>query len=80
MLGVEGDLNALAYLLPQSRERLLARLPEDLNPDRRVERLGIGCPSSLRNDRDLRLRRGGVRVNLDNRYLIAGFVHVLVGL
>jgi hypothetical protein len=38
VLGVKDDLDALACLLPQSREHLLARLPEDLDPDRRVER------------------------------------------
>jgi hypothetical protein len=38
---VKGDLDALACLLLQSGEHLLARLPEDLDPDRRVERVGI---------------------------------------
>ena len=78
VLGVEGDLDTLACLLPQSREHLLARLPEDLDPDRRVERLGIRCSCSLGNNRNVRLHRGGVRVNLDNRNLVSGFVHVLV--
>src|SRR5580765_7163997 len=78
VLGVKGDLDALACLLLQSREHLLARLPEDLDPDRRVERLGIRCSCSLGNNRNVRLHRGGVRVNLDDRNLISGFVHVLV--
>ena len=78
VLGVKGDLDTLACLLLQSREHLLARLPEDLDPDRRVERLGIRCSCSLGNNRNVRLHRGGVRVNLDNRNLIPGFVHVLV--
>jgi hypothetical protein len=78
VLGVKGDLDALARLLLQSREHLLARLPEDLDPDRRVERLGIRCSCFLGNNRNMRLHRGGVRVNLDNRNLISGFVHVLV--
>ncbi len=78
MLGVKGDLDALACLLFQSREHLRARLPEDLDSDRRVERLGIRCSCSLGNDRNVRLHRRGVRVNLDNRNLISGFVQVLV--
>ena len=78
VLGVKGDFDAIACLLLQSREHLLARLPEDLDPDRRVERLGISCSCSLGNNRNVRLHRGGVRVNLDNRNLISGFVRVLV--
>lgn len=77
-LGVKDDLDALARLLPQSREHLLARLPEDLDPDRHVERLCIGCSSSLGDNRNVRLHRGGVGVNLDNRDLVAGFADVLV--
>src|SRR6476661_10159429 len=78
VLGVKGNLDALACLLLQSREHLLARLPEDLDPDRRVERLGIRRPCSLGDNRNVRLHRGGVRVNLDNRNLVSGFAHVLV--
>ena len=78
VLGVKGDLDTLACLPLQSREHLLARLPEDLDPDRRVERLGIRRSCSPGNSRNVRLHRGGVRVNLDNRNLISGFVHVLV--
>src|SRR5690349_22540500 len=78
VLGVKGDLDALTCLLLQSREHPLARLPEDLDPDRRVERLGIRYSCSLGNNRNVCLHRGGVRVNLDNRNLISGFVHVLV--
>ena len=66
VLGVKGDLDALACLLFQSREHLLARLPEDLDPDRCVERLVIRCSCSLGNNRDVRFHRGGIRVNLDD--------------
>ena len=44
MLGVKSDLDALACLLLQSCKHPLARLPEDLDPDRCVKRLGIGLP------------------------------------
>ena len=71
---MKGDLGALACLLFESRERLLARLPEDLDPDRRVERPGIRCLYSLGNKCNVRLHRGGGRVNLDNRNLISGLV------
>ena len=78
MFGVKGDLEPCTGLLLQRGEHLLARSPEDLDPDRRVERLGIRCSCSLGNNRNVRLHGGGVRVNLDNRNLISGVVHVLV--
>ena len=78
VLGVKGDLDALTGLLLQRGEHPLARLPEDLDPDRRVERLGIRRSRPLGNNRNVRLHGGGVRVNLDNRNLIPGVVQVLV--
>jgi GNAT superfamily N-acetyltransferase len=78
MVGVKNDLDALACLPSEDREHLLARLTEDLDPDRRFERLGVGCACSLGNDRNVGLHRRGVRVDLDYRHLVTGFIRVFV--
>jgi transposase InsO family protein len=65
-------------LLSESREHRLTRLTEHLDLDCGVERLGIGSSRAIGDDRRVGLHRGGIRVNLDNRHLVARFIHELL--
>jgi len=67
MLGGDGQRNPFAGLGAHGVEHLRVNWAEDLHGDRGVERLVVGLCGALADDLEMRLHRGGVRVNLNDR-------------
>src|SRR5258706_12126903 len=78
MLAVDADLHAGARLHAEGLQNRIARLTEHLNPQRRLERLGVRLLCALPDDPYMRLHRRGVGVDLDDRHFVAILIHVLV--
>src|SRR4051812_28202589 len=78
MLGGDGQRNALAGLAAHGGEHLRVDWPEDLYGKCGVERLVVGLRGAFTDDPEMVLHRGGVRVDLNDRYFGAVVVDVLV--
>src|SRR5205814_8401975 len=67
-----------AGLAAQGVEHLRVNWSEDLYGEGGVERLVVGLRGAFTDDREMLLDRGGVRVDLNDRYFGAVVVDVLV--
>jgi hypothetical protein len=78
VLGGDGQRYPFAGLGSQRVEHLRVNWPEDLYGEGRVERLVVGLRGAFTDDLEMLLHRGGVRVDLNDHYLGAVVVDVLV--
>ena len=62
----------------RSVSTLVARRPKNLNPRRRVERLGVGLRGALADNAHVELHRSRIPMDLHDRHLRALGVDVLV--
>ena len=78
MLGGDGQRDPFAGLAAHAVEHLRVNWSEDLYGKCAVERLVVGLRGAFTDDREMLLHRGGIRVDLNDRYFGAVFVDVLV--
>src|SRR5690242_8812025 len=78
MLAGDGQRDPFAGLAPQGGEHRRVSWSEDLYGEGGLQRLAVSLSRAFTDDREMLLHRGGVRVDLNDRYFAAVVVDVLV--